>query len=91
MFFGYQPTFSDAGGAVDHQVFVCVNPVARGEFLEERAVETTRGAIVDILDERLLALLGMWERLSRLGATFIEDTRFLCTRSEFAAWAQGRQ
>ena len=33
----------------------------------------------------------VWERLSRLGVTFIEDTRFLCTRSEFAAWAQGRQ
>ena len=54
-----QPTFSDTGGTVDHQILVRVDPVASNEFLEERAVETARGAVIDILDQRLLAQLGM--------------------------------
>ena len=54
-----QPTLSDTGGAVDYQVLMRVDPAAGDEFLEQRAVETARGAIVDILDQRLLAEFGM--------------------------------
>ena len=54
-----KPTLSDAGRTADDQVVVHVDPVAGDELLEERAIEAARGAVVDVLDQRLLAQLGM--------------------------------
>ena len=36
-----------------------IDPAASGEFLEQRAIETTRGAVVDVLDGGLMAQPGM--------------------------------
>jgi hypothetical protein len=35
-----------------------VNPAAQGEFLEQRAIKAARGAVVDVLDGRLMAQSG---------------------------------
>ena len=49
------PTFADSGRADDEQVLVAVDPVAGGEFLEQRLVEAARGFVVDVLDDSGLA------------------------------------
>ena len=36
-----------------------IDPAACGEFLEQRAIETARGAVVDILDRSLMAQPGI--------------------------------
>ena len=52
-----QPTFADAGWADQGQIVVGVDPVALRELLEQGAIETTGGAIVDVFDAPLLAQL----------------------------------
>ena len=54
-----QPAFADAGRAADRQIVVRVDPVAGDELLEQRAIEPARSAVIDILDERLLAQPGI--------------------------------
>lgn len=49
---------TDAGRAGKRQIIVGLDPSALGELLEERAVETARAAIIDILDGCLLTQLG---------------------------------
>ena len=50
-----QPALADAGRAGQGQIVVGVDPFALGELLEQGAVEASGGAIVDVLDARLLA------------------------------------
>lgn len=38
-----------------------LDPVAGGEFLEESAIETARGAVIDVFDRGLMAQLGVAE------------------------------
>ena len=52
-----QPAFPDAGWADQGQIVVGVDPVALGELLEQGAIKTSGGAIVDVFDARLLAQL----------------------------------
>ena len=52
-----EPAFPDAGWADQGQIVVGVDPVALGELLEQGAIETTGGPIVDVFDARLLAQL----------------------------------
>ena len=54
-----KPTLADAGRAADGQIIVRVDPIAGYELLEQRPIETARGAVIDILDERLLAQPGI--------------------------------
>ena len=54
-----KPTFADAGRAADDQIVVRVDPVAGDELLEEGPVEAAGAAVVDVLDERLLAEPGI--------------------------------
>ena len=54
-----EPALADAGRAADDQVLVRVDPVAGDELLEQRAVEAARRAIVDVLDDGLLAQAGV--------------------------------
>ncbi len=54
-----KPTFADAGRAAEDQIVVRVDPVAGDELLEQRAIETARGAVIDILDGGLLAQPGI--------------------------------
>src|SRR5271155_2296356 len=53
-----QPALADAGWADEGQIVVGVDPVALGELLEQGAIQTTGGAIVDVLDARLLVQPG---------------------------------
>jgi hypothetical protein len=55
---GPQPTFADTGRAADQKIGVFFDPLALRKLLEQRAVETARSAIVDILDASLLTQLG---------------------------------
>ena len=50
-----QPALADAGRTDQDQIVVGVDPVALGEPLEQRAIEPSRGAVVDVLDARLVA------------------------------------
>jgi hypothetical protein len=54
-----QPALADAGRTDERQIIVGFDPFAFGELLKERAVETARAAIVDVLDGRLLAQFGV--------------------------------
>jgi hypothetical protein len=50
-----QPALADAGWADQSEVVVSVDPVALRELLEQGAVQTADGAIVDVFDARMLA------------------------------------
>jgi hypothetical protein len=50
-----QPALADAGWADQSEVVVGVDPFTLRELLEQDAVQTADGAIVDVLDARLLA------------------------------------
>ena len=50
-----EPTLADAGRADQGEIVVGVDPFALGELLEQGAVETSGGAIVDVFDAGLLA------------------------------------
>ena len=54
-----QPTLADAGRAADDQIVVRVDPIAGDELLEQGAIEAAGGAVIDILDGRLLAQPGI--------------------------------
>jgi hypothetical protein len=50
-----QPAFADAGWADQGEIVVGVDPVSLGEPLEQGAIETSGGAVVDVLDACLMA------------------------------------
>jgi hypothetical protein len=52
-----EPAFADAGWADQSQIVVGLDPFALRELLEQGAVQTPGGAIVDVLDACLLAQL----------------------------------
>ena len=45
----------DAGRAGDHEIVVRVDPAAFGQLLEERAVKAAGAAVVDVLDDGVMA------------------------------------
>ena len=45
-----EPALSDAAGAGDQEIVALTDPVAAGELEEQRAIETTDGAVVDVID-----------------------------------------
>ena len=53
-----QPAFADAGRPDEREIVVGVDPFACRELLEQGAVEPSGGAIVDVLDARLLTQFG---------------------------------
>ena len=50
-----EPALADAGRPDQGEIVVGVDPFACRELLEERAIKTTGGTIVDVFDARLLA------------------------------------
>ena len=54
-----KPTFADAGRPAQDQIVVRVDPLAVGELVEQGAVEAARGAVIDVLDDGLLAQPGI--------------------------------
>jgi hypothetical protein len=53
-----EPTFADAGRPAPDQVLMSIDPVVLGKFLEESAIETTGGAVIDIFNRGLILFLG---------------------------------
>jgi len=53
-----QPALADAGRAYQGQIVVSVDPFTLRKLLEQGAVEPPGGAIVDVLDARLLTQPG---------------------------------
>ncbi len=53
-----KPAFADAGGADESKIVVGVDPFAFCELLEQGAVQTAYGAVVDVLNAGLLAQPG---------------------------------
>lgn len=54
-----EPALADAGRAADQQVGMVVDPASLDKLGKQWAVEAARGAVVDVLDARLLAQLGV--------------------------------
>ena len=54
-----QPAFADAGRTAQDHVVVGVDPASLGELVEQRAVETARGFVIDILDNSLMTQPGV--------------------------------
>jgi hypothetical protein len=54
-----KPTFADAGGAAQDQIVVRLDPLAGGELVEQGAIETARGSVIDILDDGIVAQPGI--------------------------------
>ena len=54
-----KPTFADAGRAAQDQIVVRVDPLAAGELVEQGAIEAARGAVIDILDDGMVAQPGI--------------------------------
>src|ERR1700692_5040748 len=50
-----------------------IDPAACGEFLEQRAIETARGAVVDILDRSLMAHPGIAQASEQASVAAIAD------------------
>lgn len=50
-----------------------IDPAACGEFLEQRAIETARGAVVDILDRSLMAQPGIAQASEQAPIAAIAD------------------
>src|SRR5262249_37181329 len=43
-----KPTFADPSGPAQNQIVVRVDPVGIGELVEQRAVETARGSVINV-------------------------------------------
>jgi deoxyribodipyrimidine photolyase-related protein len=59
-----------------------------------RAAEALAPAAIVVTEPgewRVLEDMRSWERLAGIPVEIREDRRFLCSRAEFAAWAQGRK
>ena len=54
-----KPTLSDAGWPAQDQIVVRVDPLAAGELVERPAIEATRGTVIDVLDDGLMAQPGI--------------------------------
>ena len=54
-----EPTLADAGRAFDDQVLRLLDPVPAGERLEQGAIEAACGAVVDVLDDGVVAQPGI--------------------------------
>ena len=50
-----------------------IDPAARSEFLEQRAIEAARGAVIDILDRSLMAQPGITQTSEQAPVTPIAD------------------
>ena len=54
-----KPTFADAGRPAQDQIVVRVDPLAAGELVEQRPIKAARGAVIDILDDGMVAQPGI--------------------------------
>ena len=54
-----KPALADAGRPAQDQIVVRVDPLAVGELREQAAIEAARGAVIDVLDDGLVAQPGI--------------------------------
>jgi hypothetical protein len=54
-----KPTFADAGRPAQDQIIVSVDPFTTGELLKQRPIEAARRAVIDILDDSVVAQSGI--------------------------------
>src|SRR5215208_7382127 len=50
-----QPTFTDAGWPAQDQIVACIDPFAAGELVEQGTIEAAWHAVIDILDDSVVA------------------------------------
>lgn len=50
-----KPAFADASRAAQDQVVVRVDPFTAGEFVEQGAIEAARRAVIDVLNDSVMA------------------------------------
>ena len=55
------------------KILMGIDPAALGEFLEQRAIETARGAVIDVLDGGLMAQPGIAQAGEQALVTPIAD------------------
>jgi deoxyribodipyrimidine photolyase-related protein len=72
------------------------DPLNTGTFSGELARAVTRhnpSAIVstEASEHRVLAMQTQWAKAFPSPVTLLSDTRFLCSKADFSAWAQGRK
>src|ERR1700737_4190624 len=61
------------GWAAQDQILMGIDPAACGEFLEQRAIEAARGAIIDVLDRSLMTQSGIAQTREQAPVTSIAD------------------
>jgi hypothetical protein len=54
-----KPTLSDTGRSAQDQIVVRVDPLAAGELVEQRPIEAARCAVINILDDGVMAQSGI--------------------------------
>jgi hypothetical protein len=59
-----------------------VDPAALGEFLEQRAIEAARGAVIDVLDRSLMAQPGIAQASEKAPVTPIADLLWTLAHAE---------
>jgi hypothetical protein len=50
-----KPTFPDTARPAQDQIIMCIDPLAAGEFVEQGAIQAARSAVVDVLDDSMVA------------------------------------
>src|SRR5271156_1739870 len=60
-----KPTLSDAGRPAQDHIVVRVDPLAAGELVERPTIEAARGAVIDVLDDGLVAQSSMAQPSSK--------------------------
>ena len=54
-----KPAFADAGRPAQDQIVVRVDPLAGGEFVEQRPIEAAMNSIIDVFDDGIVAQSGI--------------------------------
>ena len=54
-----KPAFADTGGPAHDHIVVGIDPLAVGELVEQRTIETVRSAVIDVLDDGVMAQPGI--------------------------------
>jgi hypothetical protein len=91
-----QPALTNAGGPAQDQIVVRVDPFAAGELLEQSTVETARRAIIDVLDDGVLAQPGIAQAggqalVAAMGGLAVEQQPQLIGMAERRGVAGGLQ
>ena len=68
-----KPTLADAGRAAKDQIVVRIDPIAGGELVEQGTVETPWRAVIDVLDDGVVAQPGITQSSGKALVAAISD------------------